>query len=114
MPLTVNHLGQLPAITISFNLEPGIALSDAVHTINETQREIRLPATVQTSFQGTAQAFQESTSSMTVLGYFSVSLRTSTMSSCVRSQSAAATLASICSGFVAPAITLATVCSDSR
>ncbi|HVT23705.1 MAG TPA: efflux RND transporter permease subunit [Rhizomicrobium sp.] len=67
MPLTVNHLGQLPAITISFNLEPGVALSDAVRTIEETQREIRLPATVQTSFQGTAQAFQESTSSMTVL-----------------------------------------------
>jgi HAE1 family hydrophobic/amphiphilic exporter-1 len=67
MPLTVNHLGQLPAITLSFNLEPGVALSDAVRTIEETQREIRLPATVQTSFQGTAQAFQESTSSMAVL-----------------------------------------------
>jgi HAE1 family hydrophobic/amphiphilic exporter-1 len=67
MPLTINHLGQLPAITISFNLEPGVALSDAVRTIDETQREIHLPATVQASFQGTAQAFQESTSSMTVL-----------------------------------------------
>jgi len=67
MPLTVNHLGQLPAVTISFNLDPGYALSDAVKTIEATQKEINLPATVQTSFQGTAQAFQQSTSSMTIL-----------------------------------------------
>jgi HAE1 family hydrophobic/amphiphilic exporter-1 len=67
MPLTVNHMGQLPAITISFNLDPDYALSDAVKTIETTQKDIALPATVQTSFQGTAQAFQESTSSMAVL-----------------------------------------------
>ena len=61
MPLSVNHQGQLPAVTISFDLAPGYALSDAVSTINRVQRQINLPATVQTSFQGTAQAFQDST-----------------------------------------------------
>jgi HAE1 family hydrophobic/amphiphilic exporter-1 len=59
-PLTVNHLGQLPAVTISFNLRPGVALGDAVAEIQKLQRELRLPATVVTSFQGTAQAFQAS------------------------------------------------------
>ncbi len=63
--LTENHLGQLPAVTISFNLAPGIALSEAVTTIEEVQRDIGLPDSVTTSFQGTAQAFQ---SSMTGLG----------------------------------------------
>ncbi len=59
-PLTVNHLGQLPAVTISFNLRPGVALGDAVASIQKMQRELRLPATLSTSFQGTAQAFQAS------------------------------------------------------
>ncbi len=59
-PLTVNHLGQLPAVTISFNLRPGVALGDAVAEIQKLQGELRLPATVVTSFQGTAQAFQAS------------------------------------------------------
>jgi HAE1 family hydrophobic/amphiphilic exporter-1 len=59
-PLTVNHLGQLPAVTISFNLRPGVALGDAVTRIQEVERELRLPATLSTSFQGTVQAFQRS------------------------------------------------------
>ena len=58
-PLTVNHLGQLPAVTISFNLKPGIALGDAVPIVDKLART-SLPQTVSTSFQGTAQAFQAS------------------------------------------------------
>jgi len=58
-PLTVNHQGQLPAVTISFNLKPGVALGDAVPLVENLGRET-LPATVSTSFQGTAQAFQSS------------------------------------------------------
>jgi HAE1 family hydrophobic/amphiphilic exporter-1 len=60
MPLSVNHQGQLPSVTISFDLAPGYALSDAVSTIDRVQRQIGLPETIQTSFQGTAQAFQQS------------------------------------------------------
>jgi HAE1 family hydrophobic/amphiphilic exporter-1 len=58
-PLTVNHQGQLPAVTISFNLKPGVALGDAVPLVENLGRET-LPATISTSFQGTAQAFQSS------------------------------------------------------
>jgi HAE1 family hydrophobic/amphiphilic exporter-1 len=66
-PLTVNHLGQLPAVTISFNLRQGVALGDAVSQIQELERELRLPATLATSFQGSAQAFQASLSGMGLL-----------------------------------------------
>jgi HAE1 family hydrophobic/amphiphilic exporter-1 len=59
-PLTVNHLGQLPAVTISFNLRPGVALGQAVEEIQKVERDLRLPATLSTSFQGTVQAFQRS------------------------------------------------------
>ena len=59
-PLTVNHLGQLPAVTISFNLQPGVALGAAVEQIQRVERDLRLPATLNTSFQGTVQAFQRS------------------------------------------------------
>ena len=59
-PLTVNHLGQLPAVTVSFNLRPGVALGAAVEEIKKVERELRLPATLSTSFQGTVQAFQRS------------------------------------------------------
>jgi HAE1 family hydrophobic/amphiphilic exporter-1 len=58
-PLAVNHAGQLPAVTISFNLKPGAALGDAVAGVEQLAREM-LPATISTSFQGTAQAFQAS------------------------------------------------------
>ena len=58
-PLTVNHLGQLPAVTISFNLKPGVSLGDAVSIVDKLAHTT-LPQTVSTSFQGAAQAFQSS------------------------------------------------------
>jgi HAE1 family hydrophobic/amphiphilic exporter-1 len=58
-PLTINHLGQLPAVTLSFNLKPGAAIGDAVNEINQLVRT-ELPATVSSQFQGSAQAFQSS------------------------------------------------------
>ena len=58
-PLSVGHTGQLPSVTISFNLTPGIALGDAVAQIQAAAAEV-LPATVSTRFQGAAQAFQDS------------------------------------------------------
>ena len=65
--LTVNHQGQLPSVTISFNLQPGISLGEAVDRIKELEREIRLPATLNTSLQGTAQAFQASLQGLGIL-----------------------------------------------
>ena len=59
-PLTVNHQGQFPAVTISFNLKQGVALGDAVNIINEAERDIHMPAGIRGTFQGTAQAFQSS------------------------------------------------------
>jgi HAE1 family hydrophobic/amphiphilic exporter-1 len=67
MPLSINHLGQIPSVTLSFNLAPGKALSDAVTAIDRISRQQVIPATVQTSFQGTAQAFQSSMSNMSLL-----------------------------------------------
>ena len=58
-PLTVNHLGQLPAVTISFNLAPGASLGDAVDTVEKTAQSV-LPATITCTLQGTAQAFASS------------------------------------------------------
>jgi HAE1 family hydrophobic/amphiphilic exporter-1 len=58
-PLSVNHLGQLPSVTISFNLRPGVALGDAVAEVDKLARTT-LPPTISTSFQGAAQAFQAS------------------------------------------------------
>jgi multidrug efflux pump len=59
-PLVINHLGQFPAATISFNLAPGAALGDAVKAIEAAEREIGLPASVRTGFQGAALAFRAS------------------------------------------------------
>jgi HAE1 family hydrophobic/amphiphilic exporter-1 len=59
-PLTVTHLGQLPSVTISFNPTPGVSLSDAVAHVQAIERELRIPATLSATFQGTAQAFQDS------------------------------------------------------
>ncbi|HEY4590149.1 MAG TPA: efflux RND transporter permease subunit, partial [Thermoanaerobaculia bacterium] len=59
-PLTINHQGQFPAITFSFNLSPGVALGDAVTAVNRAETEIGLPASIHGSFAGTAQAFQDS------------------------------------------------------
>jgi HAE1 family hydrophobic/amphiphilic exporter-1 len=65
-PLAINHLGQLPAVTISFNLRPGVALGPAVDAVNKIARET-LPQDVSTSFQGTAQAFESSLRGLGVL-----------------------------------------------
>ncbi len=65
-PLTVNHLGQLPSVTISFNLKNGVAIGDAVNSINKLAREA-LPPTVTTQFQGAAQAFQASLTGLGIL-----------------------------------------------
>jgi hydrophobic/amphiphilic exporter-1 (mainly G- bacteria), HAE1 family len=58
-PQSINHAGQLPAVTVSFNLRQGVSLGDAVQRVNQVAREV-LPDTVAGSFQGTAQAFQDS------------------------------------------------------
>ena len=60
--LAVNHQGQFPAITFSFNLAPGVALGEALEGVQAAQHEVGLPASVQASFQGTAQEFQASLS----------------------------------------------------
>ena len=65
-PLSVNHSGQLPSVTFSFNLREGVALGDAVATINALARE-SLPGTISTTFQGTAQEFQSSIKSLWLL-----------------------------------------------
>jgi len=65
--LAVNHQGQFPAMTISFNLAPGAALGDAVKAVETAEREVGLPATVQAGFQGTAQAFQASIANEPIL-----------------------------------------------
>ncbi|MGB6947411.1 MAG: efflux RND transporter permease subunit [Bryobacteraceae bacterium] len=59
-PLAVNHQGLFPAVTISFNLAPGVALGDAVNAIQATARKVGLPDTIKTFFAGTAQAYQDS------------------------------------------------------
>jgi HAE1 family hydrophobic/amphiphilic exporter-1 len=63
-PLAVNHFGELPAVTISFSLPPGVALSDALDKIEQVKNEVGLPPSVQAQFQGTARAFQESEQGM--------------------------------------------------
>ena len=65
-PQSISHLGQLPAVTISFNLRPGVSLGDAVNDVRRVARET-LPPGVTTSFQGTAQAFQSSLAGMGLL-----------------------------------------------
>jgi multidrug efflux pump len=67
VPLAVNHQGQFPSVTLSFNLAPGVALSDAVRVINQMERSIGMPATVHGSFSGTLQAFQSSLASEPLL-----------------------------------------------
>jgi hydrophobic/amphiphilic exporter-1 (mainly G- bacteria), HAE1 family len=65
-PMAINHLGQLPAVTISFDTRPGVALGDAVNEINRISRRV-LPDTVTSSFQGAAQAFESSFKGMGIL-----------------------------------------------
>ncbi|MBI4475241.1 MAG: efflux RND transporter permease subunit, partial [Acidobacteria bacterium] len=66
-PLSVNHFGQLPAATISFNLQPGFPLSEAAQRVNEAIRELRIPASVNVGFEGTVKEFQESFRGLTIL-----------------------------------------------
>ena len=66
-PLSISHQGQFPAVTISFNLAQGAALSVATAAISKAQSELNLPATIQTTFQGNAQAFQQSLGTVPLL-----------------------------------------------
>src|SRR6185503_8301762 len=59
-PISVNHQGLFPAVTLSFNLTPGLSLSDAVKRIHEMEQRVGLPGRIHGTFSGTLQAFQES------------------------------------------------------
>ncbi len=71
-PLTISHVGQLPSVTISFNLAPGVALGTAEEQVQRLQTELRLPATITASFQGSAQVFQSSIKGLGVLLIMSI------------------------------------------
>ena len=66
-PIAVNHQGQFPSVTLSFNLPPDVSIGAAVTAIQQAARELHLPASIATSFQGSAQAFQNSLSSTPIL-----------------------------------------------
>jgi len=66
-PLSINHQGQFPSVTLSFNIPVGLALGDAVPAIEQAERQIGLPSNVKGSFQGTAQAYQSSLSNEPIL-----------------------------------------------
>ncbi len=66
-PLSINHQGQFPCVTISFNLAPGASLGTATEAIEKTQKELNMPASVMTAFQGTAASFQASLSNEPLL-----------------------------------------------
>ncbi|HWC95609.1 MAG TPA: efflux RND transporter permease subunit [Candidatus Sulfopaludibacter sp.] len=67
VPITVNHQGQFPVVTLSFNLAPGASLGDAVDAVNRAKAQVGLPASIQANFQGTAEAFQASLANEPVL-----------------------------------------------
>jgi HAE1 family hydrophobic/amphiphilic exporter-1 len=66
-PLSINHFGQLPAVTVSFNLKPGYALGDAAGQVENAIRQMRMPSSITPTFQGTVKEFQESFRNLTVL-----------------------------------------------
>jgi multidrug efflux pump len=66
-PISVNHQGQFPSVTISFNLQPGTPLSEAVKTVHEIERRIGMPARITGAFSGTLQAYQASLASQPLL-----------------------------------------------
>ena len=70
-PNSVNHMGQLPAVSISFSLRPGVSLGAAVDRITETARTV-LPATVTTAFQGSAKVFQQSLTNLGLLLFIAI------------------------------------------
>jgi HAE1 family hydrophobic/amphiphilic exporter-1 len=65
--LSINHFGQLPAVTINFNLRPGFSLGQAAQQVDDAVRELRMPTSIGTSFQGTVKEFQSSFANLTVL-----------------------------------------------
>jgi multidrug efflux pump len=66
-PLAVNHDGQFPAVTISFNLAPGVALSDAVRAISQAEQNVSMPASIRSMYSGTMRAFKDSLSTQPIL-----------------------------------------------
>jgi hydrophobe/amphiphile efflux-1 (HAE1) family protein len=66
-PIAVNHQGQFPSVTLSFNLPPNVSIGEAVTAIQQATRDLHLPRSIATSFQGSAQAFQNSLSSTPIL-----------------------------------------------
>ena len=66
-PTSISHVGQLPSVTISFNLVPGVSLGTAVEQVQKLQAELHLPATISASFQGSAQVFQSSSQGLILL-----------------------------------------------
>ena len=67
VPITVNHQGQFPVVTLSFNLAPGVSLGDAVTAVNKVKDELAMPVSIQGAFQGTAEAFQASLANEPIL-----------------------------------------------
>ncbi len=66
-PLSINHFGQLPAVTVSFNLRPGFSLGQAADQVDNAILDLRMPSTISTSFQGTVKEFQSSFRNLTIL-----------------------------------------------
>jgi len=66
-PLSINHFGQLPAVTISFNLQPGFSLGNAADQVKRAVQELRMPPTISFNFQGTVKEFQQSFQGLSVL-----------------------------------------------
>ncbi len=71
-PLNITHLGQLPSVTFSFDLRPGVSLSQAIEAVERSAGGLELPTTLNTSFQGTAQAYQASLQGMGILILLSI------------------------------------------
>ena len=65
--LLLNHIGQFPAVTVSFNLSPGVSLGEAVAVIEQAELDLAMPASIQSNFQGAAEAFRASLSSTLLL-----------------------------------------------
>jgi HAE1 family hydrophobic/amphiphilic exporter-1 len=71
-PLTINHFGQLPSVTISFNLRPGLSLGPAVDAVHQALTDLHLPASLNANFQGSAQVFQSSVKGLGILLLMSI------------------------------------------
>jgi HAE1 family hydrophobic/amphiphilic exporter-1 len=71
-PTSITHVGQLPAVTVSFNLAPGVSLGTAVEQVQKLQADLHMPATISPSFQGSAQVFQSSVKGLGILLLMSI------------------------------------------